>query len=394
MADALPERLSGDDTDAVLAEIGAPPLAPGETLKDAVRAQARRVVERDELDALVKAPFALAQRLEQERVSAAPEPRRWPSARPMVDLCANTAAIVWAMAYVAIVGCLTLLVAREKSGKTTLILAALKAHLVDGGWWLATATKRVVAVLVTEEGDQTIKAAAARLGLLQCADIYIISARSLPGATWPEIVAHAYAEVDRLGATFLAFDTIPGIAGLPEKGENDSGVAIATMRPVNEGLQARPHLAVVATMHANKAAGRGISRPTDMLRGSTGWAGECDLLVGLNLHPRDARTRVLTFEGRVDTPARVDLTLSPDGVYELADSDANEPENEPDALWAVPVDGHGITPADFMRDAGVSRAKAQRLLSEGYTSGRLRRTGAGTGRASYRYTRIEVVDGP
>lgn len=331
---------------------------------------------------------------EEDAKPATPKDERaaFPRARTMAELCANTAPIAWAVYGLLMFGLLTLLVAREKAGKTTLIYTAFRA-LASGAIFFARSTVQTNIVLLTEEGDSTVKAAAELTGLSESTAIHVLSVRQLSGATWGEKVAHLWGEVDRVGATILVVDTAAGCAEVED--ENDSTEATRAMRPLQVGLQSRPHVAALVAMHANKACGRGVSRPTDMLRGATGWAANADLLVGLNLYPRlGARARVLTFEGRVPTPARLFAELGEDGTYDLIEDDSAEgldgagaaEDKDADLLRFVPATGHGITPSEFAAAARCSRAKAHRFLKAAHGEGRLRRKGAGTGRAAFRYT--------
>ena len=193
---------------------------------------------------------------------------------PAVEFCA-AADDVGADAIVAglvVPGALTFLEGSPKAGKTTFLLG-LVAAVLAGEDFLRLPTRCSSVVLASEESRATLREALARAGLDHELRLHVIAGGAARRLSWPELMAAAVSECERVGAPLLVVDTLPGLALLGGEAENDAGYAAEAVAPLREA--ADRGLAVLASRHARK--GGGVVGEAG--RGSNAFSGAADTLL-------------------------------------------------------------------------------------------------------------------
>ena len=210
-----------------------------------------------------------------------------------------------------VAGAITDLIAPPKLGKTRLrnywISCAIRGACCLG----LPPTPPTPVILLTEETSSPLLEGLTDAGLLDTRDLHILTLFEGRDADWPAMVAAAQQQAVAVGARLLIIDTVPVLARLEGDTENSSGHTLAALRPLQEAAGAG--LAVLTIRHDRKAGGVLVDRG----RGSSAWAGGCDVLVGMS-RPRGAKRTVRRLEavGRFD---RVPTTLLVERV-ETADA--------------------------------------------------------------------------
>lgn len=233
---------------------------------------------------------------------------RWRSATEIAEMTPETPEWI-AQPYVAR-GAVTELSAKIKTGKTTIMLSLVNA-VRRGEPFLGQPTTRTPVVILTEERPSTFRAAMARTGLLDAADIHVLFRSEANGTPWPDVVDAARAKAHEVGAGLLIVDTLSDWASIAGDEENSSGAALEAMRPVHAA--AADGLAVIIVRHDRKSGGD----VGDSARGSSAFGGAADVLLSLRRadgqgHPD---RRVLHAVGRFDDiPPHLVIELR-DGQY-------------------------------------------------------------------------------
>ena len=194
-----------------------------------------------------------------------------------------------------VVGAITDLIARAKEGKTRfrnyLISCAIRGACCLG----SPPASATPVVLLTEEPLVSLREGLAAAGLLETDDLHILTLFAARDLDWAAMVDAARERAHTIGARLLIVDTVPALARLEGDSENSAGHNIAALRPLQEA--AGSGLAVLTVRHDRKAGGVLVDRG----RGSSAWAGGCDVLIGLS-RPKGASstTRRLEAIGRFD----------------------------------------------------------------------------------------------
>jgi hypothetical protein len=299
-----------------------------------------------------------------------PEPLRWTTARELADT--EPERPDWVLEGYIARGALTELTAKVKIGKSTLLLAAVRA-ITAGAPFLGRATAAGPVVYLTEERPPTFRAALARVGLEDCPDLHILFRSEAFGRDWPEVAAEATEHAQNVGAVLLAVDTLGDWSNVVSDEENASGAALEAMRPLQAAAAAG--LAVLSVRHDRKSGGD----VGDSGRGSSAYAGASDVLVSVRRAQGQGHEnrRVLAAVGRFDeVPAELVVDFA-GGEY-VACGDARAVAHSEALEWVrehLPMGRDwAATVAELLQrakdsDADVSRSTLQRALGELMDSG-------------------------
>jgi len=219
------------------------------------------------------APASEEREIPEEEPPAPSMPRRLGFLSAAEIFAATTAEVPWIASPILARGALTFLEASPKRGKTTLALDLMRA-VMRGECFLGAETVRSPVVLLTEQGTATLRLAFERAGIVPDDPLHVLTIGGAAGTPWPTVCGDAAAFAKERGAV-LAIDTLPIFAGLGESGENDSGAALAAVRPLTEA--ASQGLAVLAVRHERKSGGE----VGEAGRGSSAFAGASDLIASL-----------------------------------------------------------------------------------------------------------------
>lgn len=163
-------------------------------------------------------------------------------------------------------GAITVLSAKVKMGKTTLVTRLIESILTNKPFLNARA-KRTPIVYLTEQPRVSFRAALQRASLTDEQDLRILYFNKTIGVPWAVVAASAAEESKRLNAKLLIVDTLAQFAGLLGDSENDSGAVLEAVRPLQE--IAGKGVAVLILYHDRKSGGE----VGDATRGSSALPG-------------------------------------------------------------------------------------------------------------------------
>ena len=280
-------------------------------------------------------------------------------------------------------GMITLLGGEAKAGKSTLVQSGIAAALF-GRPFMGRETVSGPFVYATEEAPSTFRRALRRAGLHESDSVHVVYRRQHPELPWGDFLAGLLSLADQVEAVAVVVDTLPGCAGLVGEQEQDSGVANQVMRPLLDGIAARPSLAVLLTTHTRKGGGT----IPEAFRGSSAYSGHVDLLALLRIKARESTTRVLETAGRLDDlPPSLTIEYE-DGEYREASS-VPEEHAPTDPFGCIPLSGAGMTPSEYQVAAKCSKTTAADRLAAAHKAGTLRRvSGDGTRGKPFRFVRL------
>jgi hypothetical protein len=287
-------------------------------------------------------------------------------------------------------GSIVELVGRVKlAGKTT-FLSWLVAAVLEGKQFLGYPTTKTPVLWLTEQSPTTFRQVLRRAGLIDREDLTIVFWSETLGVGWDEVAAQAAAEAERREARLMIVDTLGQFAGLRGDAENNSGDALAAIRPLQEATTIG--IGSIVVRHERKGGGDiGESG-----RGSTAFAGAVDTIMTLQRqdgHGRDS-VRLIKAVSRFDeTPADLVIELAEGGYVSLGTSpDAIAQAARAAILEAVPNDAwRALALNDLLPQLpGAKRATTQRMVRDLVETGELRRVGAGVRRDPYRYYRADA----
>lgn len=271
-------------------------------------------------------------------------------------------------------GAVTDLVAKIKAGKTTYALGEIVRKALASG----------PVVYLTEQPAASFRVALERAGLLGAQSLYVLPFNAVVGMEWGVIAKLAVDKCKAVGAVLLVVDTLSHFAGLEGDQENNSGAAIACMKPLQEA--AVGGIAVLTIRHERKSGGD----IGDAGRGSSAFGGAADTL--LSLRRPEGRTRptlrkiecVSRFDGM---PAEAIYEYN-DGQYEYrgTQNEISEREAESVILGASQDSEEGAKElAALLEGTEVHRTTAQRVIKRLLGEGKLNQTGKGKKKDPFRY---------
>ena len=187
------------------------------------------------------------------------------------------------------------------------------AEVSRGGTFLSqTCTKRPI-LYVTEQGresfieslDRSLPTGTASVDL---PDLHVLTAESLYGRSWADVLALVRTTSKRLEAQVVVFDTLSEAADVGGDAENSAGASRTLYRTLrgllNDGL------AVVAVRHTRKDARGGIAESG---LGSVANSGAADHLVRVREVAEGSTIRRIDTKGRLNDAKDFYLDLTPSG---------------------------------------------------------------------------------
>jgi hypothetical protein len=223
-----------------------------------------------------------------------------------VELAASSdEQISWIAQGYAAKGAITELGAKVKSGKTTLVMAMVRA-VVGGTDFLGHPTLKTPVVYLTEQPGVSFRQAMERADLHGRDDFIVLPYYDTRGLGWPQVASGSVKECMRTGSSLLVVDTLSQFAGLTGDKENNAGDALEAIQPLQEA--AAEGIGVVLTRHERKSGGD----VGDSGRGSSAFAGAVDIVLSLRKPEGNSKKtlRVLHALSRFsETPAELLIEL-------------------------------------------------------------------------------------
>jgi hypothetical protein len=280
-------------------------------------------------------------------------------------------------------GAITELGAKVKAGKTTLILAMIRATL-DGSEFLSQPTLKTSVLYLTEQPVSSFYQALERAGLLGRQDLSVLHFTDTRGHAWPAVVSEAVTRCKQIGAVLLVVDTLPQFAGLTGDRENNAGDALEAMGPLQAA--AAEGIGVLLVRHERKSGGD----VGDSARGSSAFAGAADIVLSLRKPEGNApkTRRLLQSVSRFSETLNdllVDLTH---GAYvALGERHETAIKDAKDLVFAAApqLEAEAIDLRELGKTTSVSRVTAQRAVDELVRDGLLNRIGEGKRGNPFRY---------
>lgn len=298
-----------------------------------------------------------------------------------------TQSVEWIVPGIVAIGAITELDGKVKqAGKTTFSLAAIKA-IVSGEPFLGKRTIKTPVVYLTEEPPIPFREALERAGLLDCDSLFVLQWYKVAGQPWSKIAQLAREECTRRGAKLLVVDTLGQFTGIEGDDENNSGPALAAMKPLQ--LAAAEGIGVLTMRHERKSGGE----PGDSGRGSSAFAGAVDIVLSLRRPEGNTRPtlRLIKGIGRLGVPEALTIEFTPSGyVCHGEGKDIAYIEAEKAIFECLPVNpDDALTLDEILESTSTKRATAQRVMRALNESRKVRPTGTGTRGDPYRYHRRE-----
>jgi hypothetical protein len=271
--------------------------------------------------------------------------------------------------------------AAKLAGKTTLTMCMVKA-ILEGGYFMGHKTLQSPVVMLTEQGNNIVKAFG-DAGITESTEGLTIMPRRLTlDMTWPEIVKAAVAKCKDTRANLLIVDTLPRFAGLEGDRENNAGDVMKAMTPLVDAAQ-KHNLAVWSIRHANHE-GRG--------RGSTAFLHDVDIAITIRLPDATLppNVRVVEAHGRYDgIPARTNIEYKQGRYLDLGADPKVQYTRARGAVLDALKDGKEMRADDLKgraaKNAGTSESTANTAIGDLVDEGKIKRLRRGVKGDPYRY---------
>jgi hypothetical protein len=203
---------------------------------------------------------------------------------------------------------------KPKVGKSTLMLAIVRAIRADAGTFLGRTVRTTTVVYLSEEGASTLvhKLPADDPGL------HILTRdHAWPRPPWPELAAASTDYALTVNAGLMVVDTFAFWAALAAEKEKDAGAVQQAIEPLYDAT--RQGLAVMVGAHTRKSGGE----DGDALRGSGALGGAGDIilelerptgqnppprqrvLLSLSRYPKTPGSLVFDYDARTDSWAAI-----------------------------------------------------------------------------------------
>jgi len=287
---------------------------------------------------------------------------RWRTAREIGET--TPATVPWVVMWFLVLGAVTELDGKIKAaGKTTFLMWMIRC-ILDGLPFLSQPTTKAKVVLLTEQGDSSLRVALARAGLLERDDLIVLSYCDARSLTWAEIVDAAVTKAEEIGARVLAVDTLSQFARFKGEGENTSGDGQDAIEPLQVAA-AEHNLAVIDLRHEKKAD----ADIGDAARGSTAIGGAVDVILSLrrvkSLRPTIRSLRSLSrFD---ETPPELLVEVTDHGYVIVDPEEAKKLKSEADrqklANALPPEPEAALSAAEIATAAGVGHKTAVAILN-------------------------------
>ena len=269
------------------------------------------------------------------------------------------------------------------AGKTTFALHMVRA-VVGGIPFMGQPTRKTAVVCLTEQNPTSYRQAMKRAGLLGREDFVVLYFKDIGSFQWSSVAHAAIQECKRRKAKLLVIDTLTQFAGIEGDSENNTGDALAAMRPLQQA--AADGIGVLVIRHERKSGGT----VGDSGRGSSAFGGAVDSVLSLRRpeghHKRNVR--LLQALSRFDeTPTDVLIELTDEGYRSLGEpGDVATEQEKLKVLDAIPSGKKEALDIEALCDAtDLSRAQLQRRLDELLKDGKIFKTGRGRKGDAFRY---------
>ncbi len=294
-------------------------------------------------------------------------------------------------------GEITLLSAKPKAGKTTLVAALLGATCRGEKEFLGRKLEpRFRTLIVTQEKPYHWKLRIERHGYDP--DLILFQpgrdgrshpGKAMPMPAWEALWEHLARKVKELGVGAVLLDTTADF--WPVKKEADPAEITAAMAPVEQVTEVAGG-AVLAVHHDRKGGGEGV----DAIRGSGQLAGYVAIPLGLKQSGPEGLFRTLTSESRYDdTPKAVTFRREEGGRLAVVGGSAAEAVTATREAQAAADDAGvvahlvanpgGLTVAALAKALNVARKTAQGRAERVFAAGGCLRTGEGKKNDPVRY---------
>jgi hypothetical protein len=268
----------------------------------------------------------------------------------------------------------------KAAGKTSFVTLLVGA-VIHGRDFLNGPTLRSPVVYLTEQSPPSFREALRRANLLEDEDLSILEWRETIGVPWPDVVAAAGEECQRIGARLLVVDTLAQFAGLLGDAENSSGEALQAVMPLQR-VAAEKQIAVVIVRHSRKGGGE----VGESARGSSAFAGAVDVVMSIRRREGNApkTQRVIHALSRFDeTPDSLVIDLTDDGYIALGSEDDASHRAAQEQIQRLLEDGWAPTEGELLEVLdSVSRSTLKRVIQDDKT---IERTGKGKRGDPFRY---------
>lgn len=296
-------------------------------------------------------------------------------------------AVEWIVPGFVVKGGLTELGAKVKTGKTTLIMALVRA-VAEGADFLGKPTVKTPTVYLTEQPISSFREAMQRSNLLRRDDVYVLLHADTGGIGWPDIARAAVVECKRLGASLLVVDTLPHFAGLKGDSENNSGDALTAMDPLLRA--ATEGIGVILVRHERKSGGD----VGDSGRGSSAFAGAVDIVISLRKpagKSKRAQRLIQTVSRFSDTPPALLIELTEGGYVALGEpEEAAFEEAKVSIISLAPEsEAEALTVKEIVELCQTPRSTVQRAVEELIEEEELIQVGNGKKSSPYRFFKAE-----
>lgn len=262
-------------------------------------------------------------------------------------------------------GLITILASKPKVGKTTLVCAGITA-MAQGVEFLGRRTSSCPVVYLTEENPTTFCEVLSRTGVTNHGSVTIVPRAEAYGLSWEDIIEDVHRLIDPLCKVLLVVDTLTDWVNPSSDWENSSSTVKEVMRPLKQ-IASEGH-AVLGLFHQRKSGG-GIQ---DSIRGSTAFAGDADIIVGLDERKGFTNGRIISAVGRPTATPRL-LQVEFDGTgFQLTGEPATSKrdEAEREILAMLPADeAEAMLLGDIKSRVSCSGNTVDRVLEHLVTAG-------------------------
>ena len=289
--------------------------------------------------------------------------------------------VEWLLHGLLAVGAVTLLAAAFKAGKSTLIVALLRA-LEIGEPFAGFEAAKTSAVCLSEEPASAVLEKVDAFGVRET--VFLTRGDFNPALAFGDYVREAAATAKRRGARLLVIDTFSRFSRLGADGEKDAG---AVQGVIEHALAAAGQgLAVLVVTHHRKAEGE----DGQQIRGSTALPAAADVLIEVRRLRDEPRSpfRALSCQSRFrETPTEeVVLELRGDRYLRAGSPEVVRQDAARVRVRRILADAkEPLTREQVVESAGGKREANARALKALADAGEVTRSGAGRKGEPHRY---------
>ncbi len=344
----------------------------------------------DEIRALIAdaKPYDVTAEIHSDAVSKGVPSERilnWTTAAKTVR--AAPAVVLWIARWWIAAGALTELDGRIKGGKTSWLLALIRAVL-DGLDFMGEPTTKTPAVYLTEQPPTSFAEQLKLAGLGNREDLHVLYWHEARGVEWPAVVDAAIAKCEAVGARLLVVDTLSPFAGIRGDSENNAGAAQEALEPLQ--YAASKGIGVCIVRHERKGGGE----VGDSGRGSSAFGGGVDIVLALKRPEGNVKPslRVMHAISRFEaTPSALVIDRTAEGYVAIGSQATAAAAEARAALLAFgPTDeGSALTERELFASLpeDVKRSSARDALAQLQADRLYHRLGLGVKGNPYRYYR-------